>query len=245
MRPHITPDTRANQTIERWLPIAGYEGMYEVSSHGRVRSLDREDSAGRPRRGRVLRPALSSGYPYVHLHKESQGSAIRIHALVANAFLGERPEGYTVNHIDGVKTNNCVENLEYMSCLDNVRHACSLGLVGKLNKEQVWEIREAFAFAPAPSLSFFAEKFDVSLFTIQSVLSAKHYNNIPNPDGSTPRAIPVRNGIKGVDVQELFESGHSLGAIGRMYNVTTATVSRAYLRTAGHLAGKARGKGGG
>lgn len=122
MQTHVTPSPDPDQITEQWLPIAGYEGIYEVSSFGRVRSLDRKDAIGRPRHGRFLSPGMSNGYLFVQLSKDKGHQVFRVHSLVAAAFLGERPKGYTVNHIDGAKTNNRFENLEYLTMGDNVRH---------------------------------------------------------------------------------------------------------------------------
>lgn len=99
---------------EIWKDIEGYEGLYEVSSLGRVRSLDRIDGAGHLRKGKILKPKLEpSGYLRVTLHKESIGKCFRINRLVASAFI-PNPNGYpVVNHRDEDKTNDRADNLEW------------------------------------------------------------------------------------------------------------------------------------
>ena len=117
--------------VEQWKPVSGYEGIYEVSSHGRVRSVDREitDSRGQARRikGKVRRTPLDKyGYPTVDLWKQGKGQTRTVHSLVTEAFIGPRPEGMEVCHSDGDGTNNRLENLRYgthsENMLDRVRH---------------------------------------------------------------------------------------------------------------------------
>ena len=116
--------------VERWKPVNGYEGIYEVSSHGRVRSLDRTvtRSGGQVRRkGKVLRATLNpGGYPVVSLYRQGRPKNRYVHALVAEAFFGTRPKGMEVCHNDGDPTNNHLDNLRYGTSSDNeldkVRH---------------------------------------------------------------------------------------------------------------------------
>lgn len=111
---------------ERWLPVVGWEGMYAVSSDGRVR---RDGSAKGARCGHVMAACVDIvGYPRVDLWRRNHGTSIRVHQLVADAFIGARPSGMQVNHIDGDKLNNNVENLEYVTPADNLRHALETGL---------------------------------------------------------------------------------------------------------------------
>lgn len=102
---------------EEWKPVVGYEGFYEVSSLGRVRSTSVS-------RGRVLRPhRTGKGYHGVSLWHQNRAKHAKIAHLVAAAFIGPRPSGYQVNHIDGNKVNNRVANLEYVTGQENCRHA--------------------------------------------------------------------------------------------------------------------------
>lgn len=106
-----------------WLPIPGYEGRYEVSDQGEVRSLPRYRS-----RGGILRPhpSLPGGYPSVNLRKDGAGKTMRVHALVMLAFVGPRPEGQVTRHLNGNPLDNRLENLTYgtptENNLDTVRH---------------------------------------------------------------------------------------------------------------------------
>lgn len=109
-------------TAERWLPVPGYEGLYEISDLGRVRSLPRRSC-----RGQVLKPSLSPlGYPRVHLNDRGRDRLRFIHLLVAESFIGPKPEGKQVRHLDGDSQNNRLSNLAYgtpsENVFDQVRH---------------------------------------------------------------------------------------------------------------------------
>jgi hypothetical protein len=129
---------------EKWLPVAGYEGRYEVSDLGRVRRV-----AGGPgaRAGRILRRLRAGrGYYQVFLGggTGSRPRPHKIHKLVAEAFHGPRPEGRHINHKDADKRNNAAENLEYVSHGENAEHAARNGLnaAAKLTPESVRRIRK-------------------------------------------------------------------------------------------------------
>ena len=100
--------------IEEWRPIEGYEGLYEVSSYGRVRSLDKYVKSGygsyRLRKGKILSPGIRpDGYLVVSL----QYKMFRVHRLVAQAFILNPDNLSQVNHKDENKANNRVDNLEW------------------------------------------------------------------------------------------------------------------------------------
>lgn len=114
-------------TNEKWKPVKGYEGLYLVSSAGRVWSTYR---------GRYKNATLQNGgYPLVWLSKDGKRCAKLVHRLVAEAFI-DNPDGLKeVNHKDGVKTNNTVGNLEWCSRSENLTHrARVLGQRGNAKK---------------------------------------------------------------------------------------------------------------
>jgi len=103
--------------MENWKDIPGYEGLYQVSDCGQVKSLARKGCL----KERILKPGLNTrGYPTVDLSKDGKKKQFSIHRLVALAFL-EGDNTLTVNHIDECKTNNHVSNLEYLTRGDNAR----------------------------------------------------------------------------------------------------------------------------
>ena len=109
---------------EVWRPIDGFEGLYEVSNLGRVRSCDRfVNSKGGTRlhKGKVLKQAKDGGgYLQVNLCKDGKPTAVKVHRLVWEAFHGKIPEGMQVNHIDEDKTNNSLDNINLMTPKQNV-----------------------------------------------------------------------------------------------------------------------------
>lgn len=103
--------------VAEWRPVGGYEGLYEVSSHGQVRSLDRIDALGRMRKGRTLRGGDSKGYRNVLLSKNGITRTFTVHNLVARAFL--TGDGDEIRHCDGDRTNNRADNLVWGTAKDN------------------------------------------------------------------------------------------------------------------------------
>lgn len=110
---------------EVWKDIAGYEGLYMVSNLGRVKSLPRATT-----KGQIIKPYISThnGYCYASLSKNNKRTSKRIHGLVMKAFVGMPENGMVIDHIDGDKTNNRLDNLEYVSLSENMQRAFKLGL---------------------------------------------------------------------------------------------------------------------
>lgn len=115
---------------ERWLPVPGYDGLYEVSDAGRIRSLDRMVCAGAAtyfRRGRVMKlQPQKSGHLHVTFCRGGVTDQQMVHSVVASAFIGPCPEGLEVRHLNGVETDNRPGNLEYgthrQNCIDTYDH---------------------------------------------------------------------------------------------------------------------------
>lgn len=111
---------------ERWLPVVGYEGSYEVSSAGRVRSVDRISpfSDGRAARyeGQELKLHTDAcGYPEAVLSKYSKGKTVGVHILVCEAFHGPRPDGLVVRHLNGIPADNRPGNLAWGTRAENMQ----------------------------------------------------------------------------------------------------------------------------
>lgn len=114
-------------TEEIWKPVLGYEGLYEVSSYGRVKSVDRYVKACyekyRLHKGKVLSPAKDRyGYLSVVLSYNGKHKTITVHILVAQAFIPNPDDLPIINHKDEDKTNNRVENLEWCTAKYNMNY---------------------------------------------------------------------------------------------------------------------------
>lgn len=137
-----------NEMYEEWKPIPGYEGYYELSSTGKVRSVGhtvKSKGGARTTNGRVRRQYQgTNGYMYVNLSVCNKSYRKTVHRLIALAFIpnpGNLPE---INHIDGDKTNNNVSNLEWCTHKYNTQHAYDKGL--NSNKRRVRCIETGMVF---------------------------------------------------------------------------------------------------
>jgi len=108
---------------EVWKDIEGYEGLYQVSNLGRIRSLDRIDSNGRKRRGKIIKPLnVGKGYVCVGLHLDGLLTQRYVHRLVALAFVDGYDDEKEVNHINEDKHDNRAVNLEWIGRKENINH---------------------------------------------------------------------------------------------------------------------------
>jgi hypothetical protein len=127
------------RSSEEWRSVPGYEGLYEASDLGQVRSLDRVVAAGTApfqatRRGRVLQPYVNRhGYPVVSLSKDGEKRrTISVHKVILQTFRGARPEGLISRHLNGNRLDSRLENLAYGTHSENeqdkVRHGTQRGI---------------------------------------------------------------------------------------------------------------------
>ena len=110
---------RANNA-ERWAAIEGYEGLYQVSSFGRVEALEKTDMNSNRRKPKMLKLIMTAdGYQQVRLYKNGSKKWVAVHRLVANAFIPNYFGKPQINHIDESPRNNCVDNLEWVTAKEN------------------------------------------------------------------------------------------------------------------------------
>ncbi len=175
---------------EQWRPVPEFEGIYEASNQGRVRSLDRivsrSDGAKQPWRGRVLKGTLDPwGYPCVTLHRSGKSYTRRVHRVIAATWFGPRGEDIQINHIDGDKANNAIRNLEYVTQSENVQHAYANGMMArergeahhmaKLTDDDVRLIRH---LAGAVSHRKLARRFGVSKGNITFIVQGRTWRHL-------------------------------------------------------------------
>lgn len=176
--------------MEKWRDIEGYEGLYQVSNHGHVRSVDRvvKYSDGKPSRhfkGQEIKPLDgNNGYLFVNLSNNSKIKRIGIHRLVALAFIQKPSDNVEVNHIDGNKKNNSVENLEWVTRRENILHSYR-----KLGHKRPWKGRkmhnrkltdkEASDIKHSDiSRAILAKKYHCNPSTICNIRAGKYYKEI-------------------------------------------------------------------
>lgn len=117
-----------NSGIEIWKSVQGYEGLYEVSNLGQIRRFYKGDFYTKGSYSRILKPCLDKkGYSRVYLSKNGKDKTLRIHRLVALAFISNPNNLPQVNHKNNIKNQNNVENLEWITNLNNMRHAWKNG----------------------------------------------------------------------------------------------------------------------
>ncbi len=147
--------------MNEWRPIAGYEREDEVSNTGEIRSIPRIVMCGHNKKQKKIisgkiknQHVTDKGYLAVNLSKNSIEVVRSVHRLVALAFVSNPENKPQINHINGIKTDNRIENLEWCTNKENVIHAVSIGMGGgvrgersphhKLTEIQVREIRRKY-----------------------------------------------------------------------------------------------------
>lgn len=179
--------TRERLTIEKWEDIEGYEGFYQVSNLGRVKSLERITTylwhgniVERKEKEKILKTRRNRwGYEVVNLSKEKKQKTYQVHVLVANAFLEKTEVKKQVNHINGDKLNNNLSNLEFVSPKENMAHAKEMGLLGGggaepiLSKETAKYIRGLYTENEHITQRDLSKVFNVSVGTIWDIINFK------------------------------------------------------------------------
>jgi hypothetical protein len=148
---------------ETYINLPGYEGLYQVSNLGNVKSCKRKGSSGC-----VIRPAIRrDGYLQVHLQKDGKGKSLLVHRLVALAFLPLVDGKHQVNHKDGNRSNNASSNLEWCTAQENTLHAHD---VLKKNTRQVLCVETGVVY---PSIRSAARSIGYDNATIQRICAGK------------------------------------------------------------------------
>lgn len=173
---------------EIWRDVQGYEGFYQVSNRGAVRSVDRTVRIDKKLKGKILSQSVEKdGYFIVNLSKNGKTKHFRVHRLVAMAFIKNVNHYKEINHKDENKQNNCVENLEWCDTKYNINYGERNNLVSralsgekaynhKLTNEQVEEIRKTYKRRSKDfNMQKLSKKYGVSLTHICKIINNQRW----------------------------------------------------------------------
>ena len=168
---------------EIWKDIPNYEGLYQVSNLGRVKSLDRvvtfKNGTKRLFKGVIRKQTIDKANRCcVKLCKNNKEENCYVHSLVALSFIGERPKGYVVAHYDGNPQNNNISNLRYDLYRENMIDICRQGSkipLGKFSIDDIVKIRDMYN-NDNYSLLEISKIYDVKYMTIKKIVERTTYN---------------------------------------------------------------------
>ena len=221
----VYPFTLEDLDGEEWRDIEGYEGLYQVSSCGRVKSFQRGTI-------KILKPSLAYryySYLFVRLNKNKKRAVSLIHSLVCKTFVNNTDKKLWVDHADGNKFNNHVSNLRWVTPAENARYAVILGAkksgednyLAQLTNQQARYVRENPQSLTRKQL---AEMFGVSEGLIKNVRNGKTYKNVGGLICKIDRRVPdnIRDKIRSEYVFGSSEFGSR--ALARKYGVDHGTI---------------------
>ena len=159
---------------ETWKDILGYEGLYQVSNLGRVKSLERAGYLGKIIKEKILKKCFNhKKYLVVNLSKKGKAKVMTVHRLVAQAFIPNPENKPEVNHMDEDKTNNRVDNLEWVTAKENSNWGSRLNRISKSKSKKIKVIYRDNTYEYWESQTIFSENFGVSVQGINDVLTGK------------------------------------------------------------------------
>ncbi|BBD20125.1 HNH endonuclease [Lactobacillus phage T25] len=161
-------------SIEIWKDIEGYEGLYQISNMGRVRSLDRKDAREHRIKGKILAiTSATNGYRKIGLMKDGNIKNHSVHRLVAKAFLDNPSNLPQVNHKDEDKTNNVVSNLEWCTQSYNNGYGTRNGRAAKANEKPIYVVTSSGNRYFFRSIEKAAELLGLSRGNVSTCLNGK------------------------------------------------------------------------
>lgn len=174
-------------TEELFKDIPGYEGLYQVSNLGQIKSIGRIDRRGRNKLAeKIFSPVNTrNGYLQIKLHLDGKAKGAYIHRLVAATFISNPLKKPQVNHMNGNKLDNRAGNLEWCSAKENTAHAIETGLrqicrssngTSKLTSDEVRSIRKLYA--DGAFQKDLGNIFKVSQKTISNIILCRNYTSV-------------------------------------------------------------------
>lgn len=198
---------------EVWLPVKGYEYNYSISNKGEIKN----------RYGKTLAGSINhKGYHAIILYKWGRGKNFKVSRLVAINFIKNPHNLPHVNHIDGVKTNNCVENLEWVSQKENIHHAVREGLikVGEESTSAVITNKIAIEISRSnKSLSDLVKEYGLDRRFIGNIRSGRQWRHVTGVEY-------VRKALSDMEVIEIFYSDKTNRELAHKYKRTQRCISR-------------------
>jgi plasmid maintenance system antidote protein VapI len=228
--------------VERWKPVTGWEGFYEVSNLVRVKSLERRiwvtGKGGtwhwRIIPEKILKPSADNdGYLLVVLCKNGVGKTCKVHRLVLEAFVGPCPDGMECRHLNGNPSDSRLENLRWgtpgENQADKVLHGTdnkgSKNSQAKLTKEQVLEIREKYVTSGATHRKL-AEKYGVAVSVIGNIVCGKTWKDCGGPITRTRRLGNRLTEKQVLEIRERYVAGDvSQKNLAEQYGTTQTNIS--------------------
>ena len=208
---------------ERWKPISGYEGYYEISDHGNVKSLIGWDGAKYIKREMMLspweqKPDSENNYirMKVHLSFNNSYKGFMVHRLVADAFIPNPENKPHINHIDNNPLNNHYTNLEWCTPTENITHAYK---TGSRKSYHLYKKEIISDYKKGMSQRNIAKKYNCAPISIRNLL---------NKEGIKIRSSAEAKDIYGIDKNELatdFEKGKKNGYLANKYGTNRGLIA--------------------
>ncbi len=240
---------------ERWLPVRGYEGLYEVSSLGRARRVHRprgmsptnNDNDGRVRRtgNLMLAPLNATGghLAFRMVNRDGKAKNLLAHRLVALAFIGPPPteREFLVRHVNGVPDDNRVENLAWGGHLENqgdrkahnTRNTGERNSSARLTESEVWSIRERRA--KGETVINLGREFGVSNAMISVICLGNAWTHVGGPIQAS-YSVHGRRKLTPPDHDDIFRmrsEGMPIKEVARRFGISWSIVSKIYLERVG------------